>query len=193
MRRLLRMLVAAAGGRWLYRQVVEGRCTVDTGIGRRERPLGPIVVTIDAPRDLVFDVLATPYLGRAPREVAEKIDVLERGADMVVAAHRTPAGNLVATTVEAVRFERPHAVHFRLLRGPVPEVVEQFVLDEDDTGTTRLEYRGHLATDFWAVGQRWGDLVAKQWEAAVRSTLDHARTSAEQRAAAARGRAGTAT
>ena len=81
--------------------------------------------------------------------------MLERGSDMVLAAHFTQVRGLVATTVETVRFERPSTVHFRLVRGPVPHVVEQFVLRERGDGT-ELEYRGELGTDFWALGAWWG-------------------------------------
>lgn len=63
--------------------------------------------------------------------------MLERGEDMVLAAHFTDAGGLVATTIETVRFEPPSGVHFRLARGPVPHVVEQFVLNETITRATR--------------------------------------------------------
>ena len=75
---------------------------------------------------------------------------------MVLAAHRTPVrGRLVATTVETVRFTRPDRVDFRLTRGPVPHVVEQFLLTTTADGT-RLEYTGELGTDLWAVGARSG-------------------------------------
>jgi hypothetical protein len=56
--------VAAAVG---YRLVVSGKLTVDTGIGRTIRPLGPIERTIAAPRETVFDIIAAPYLGKTPR------------------------------------------------------------------------------------------------------------------------------
>src|SRR5215211_5867811 len=93
-----------------------------------------------APREVVFDVIAEPYLGRAPRALAEKLRVLERGSDLVLAAHFHPAGGrlgLVAQTVETVRFTRPERVDFRLLRGPVPHVVEAFVLSEQAAGAGR--------------------------------------------------------
>ncbi|MET7297981.1 hypothetical protein [Embleya sp. NPDC005575] len=56
----------------------------------------------------------------------EKVRVPERGTDMVLAAHATPVpgGRLTATTTETVRFTRPDRVGFRLVRGPVPTVVE---------------------------------------------------------------------
>ena len=80
--------VAAAG----YVGLVTGPCPVDLGIGRRVRPLGPQLVDMAAPREVVFDVIAEPYLGRAPRALADKLRVLERGGDMVLAAHFTPLG-----------------------------------------------------------------------------------------------------
>jgi hypothetical protein len=108
--------------------------------------------------------------------------VLERGSDMVLAAHRTPiSGRLVATTVETVRFTRPERVDFRLVRGPVPHVVEQFLLTEQPFGT-RLEYTGELGTDLWQVGQWWGLAVARRWEQTVAETFRAVRTEAERRA-----------
>src|SRR5262249_19933237 len=167
-------------GVWL---VASGELTLDTGVGRTVRPLGPIIVTIRAPREMVFEVIAAPYLGRTPRAMAGEITVLERGADMVLAAHRTRVGErLVATTVETVRFSAPATVDFRLVRGPVPYVVERFTL-QDDAGATRLEYSGELGTDFWAVGRLWGNLAGAKWEATVRASLDRIRTEAERRAA----------
>lgn len=161
---------------------------LNLGVGRRTRPLGPLTVDIAAPREVVFDVIAAPYLGRAPRDVAERLAVVERGSDMVVAEHRTPlARGLVATTLESVRFERPHSVHFRLLQGPVPSVTERFRLDEDD-GSTRLRYDGELTTDLWSVGGMWGALVARSWVAVVEHSLDDVRQRAERKATAQQAR-----
>src|SRR5262249_3207035 len=122
--RALGLSAATAGlGVLGYRLVVSGKLTLDTGIGRTRRPLGPLAVSIAARREAVFDVIAAPYLGRTPRAIADEIEVLERGTDMVVGAHRTPVrGGPAAITVEAVRFTRPTTVDFRLLRGPVPYV-----------------------------------------------------------------------
>jgi uncharacterized protein YndB with AHSA1/START domain len=174
------VLAATAG----YRLLVSGALTLDTGWGRSVRALGPFEVEIAAPPETVFDVVAAPYLGRVPRALADKIEVLERGSDMVLAAHRTRVrAGLVATTVETVRFERPSRVGFRLVRGPVPHVVEQFLLDPADGGT-RLRYVGELGTDLWAVGRWWGERVARHWEAVVRASFDSVLAEAERRAAA---------
>jgi hypothetical protein len=150
--------VAAAG----YVGLVTGACPLDLGVGRRVRPLGPQLVDMAAPREVVCDVIAEPYLGRAPRALAEKLRVLERDSDLVLAAHFHPAGGrlgLVAQTVETVRFTRPERVDFRLLRGPVPHVVEAFVLSEQAAGAgTRLAYDGEIGADLWgwvSAGVRW--------------------------------------
>lgn len=164
-----------------------GRLAVDIGWGRRIRPLGPQLVRIDAPRDSVFDLVALPYLStNPPRELRAKIEVLERGTDMVVAAHRTKVGRLTTVTVESVTFARPDEIGFRLLRGPVPVVVERFRLREVDGGrATELEYSGELGTDLWALGAWWGDLVARYWERAVADALASLCTSCEAAAARA--------
>jgi hypothetical protein len=165
-----------------YVGLVTGAVPVDLNVGRRIRPLGPRTILVGAPREIVYDVLAQPYLGRATRAMREKIRVLHAGSDMVLAAHRTPiGGRLVATTIETVRFVEPERVEFRLVRGPVPHVVEEFELREHDTGT-KLTYRGELGTDLGPIGQRWGDGVAARWEHAVAQTLDAVTAEAERRA-----------
>jgi hypothetical protein len=177
--------VTGAGGAVAagYLGLVTGAMPLDLGIGRRTRPLGPQVLDIQASREVVFDIVAQPYLGRPTRAMQEKIRVLERGRDMVLAAHFTPvAGRLTAQTVETVRFTRPDRVDFRLVRGPVPVVVESFVLGEHGPGT-RLEYRGELSTDLWGLGERWGRLVARRWEETVAASLTSVRQEAERRAA----------
>ncbi|WP_370409580.1 SRPBCC family protein [Streptomyces fradiae] len=178
--------VAGAGAAAGYVGLVTGAVPLDLGVGRRTRRLGPQTLDVAAPREVVFDVVAQPYLDRTTRAMREKVRVLERGSDMVLAAHRTPVagGRLTATTVETVRFTRPARVDFRLVRGPVPSVTESFVLTERESGT-RLVYEGELATDLWRAGQWWGGLVAPRWEATVAASLATIGQEAERRARAA--------
>ncbi len=151
-----------------------GRLTLDFGWGRRLRPLGPRRARIAGPREQVFDLIALPYLSpeQATHALRKKIEVLERSKDMVIAAHRTKVGRITTTTVEAVSFSRPEKIAFRLLRGPVPFVTEEFVLHEVAEGrTTEVVYTGEMGTDLWTVGEWWGDLVARYWERAVADAL----------------------
>ncbi|MEU9213673.1 SRPBCC family protein [Streptomyces sp. NPDC048415] len=166
-----------------YLGLVTGALPVDLGVGRRMRPLGPQTVDIAAPREVVFDVVAQPYLGRTPRAMREKLNVLERGSDLVLAEHFTPlaGGRLTAVTVETVRFTRPERIDFRLVRGPVPQVTESFVLGEHRSGT-RLVYAGELGTDLWRAGAWWGGKVAARWEATVAGSLASVKEEAERRA-----------
>jgi hypothetical protein len=180
--RLLGLAAASAGlGTAGYVGLVTGAAPLDIGLGRRIRSLGPRTVEVEAPAETVFDVIAEPYLHRTTRAMQNKVQVLERGADMVLAAHFTPAGRLTAKTVETVRFSRPDRVDFRLVRGPVPHVVETFTLQEHDSATV-LDYSGELGTDGGAFGARWGVLVARQWEQAVAASFASIKIEAERRA-----------
>jgi len=179
-RRLLFALVVAGGSRRAYRLLASGAVTIDVGIGRRMLRLGPLSWRIAASREVVFDVIAGPYLGPTPRGLQDKLEVWERGSGMVLAAHFTPVRCGVTTTVETVRFSRPERIDFRLVRGPVPHVVESFVLDALDEETS-LTWEGELGTDFGALGAWWGRRVARSWEKAVRSSLDAVVAEAERR------------
>lgn len=139
-------------------------------------------MVIAAPRDVVFDVAAAPYRPRPPKEVRARVDVLERAQGMVLAAHRTPVGGDVAVTLECVVLEPPERIGFRVVRGPVPHAVEEFVFEEVPEGT-RLVYRGEIGTDLWALGRAWADRVAPVWEETVRRSLERIGEAAERRAA----------
>jgi hypothetical protein len=166
-----------------YAGVVSGACPIDLGIGRRTRPLGPQVVDIAAARDVVFDVIAAPYLDRTPRAMTGKLEVLERGRDMVLAAHHTAVHRFItATTVETVHFTRPERIDFRVVRGPVPHVVESFILAAADDSATQLRYEGEIGADLWSLGQRWAGIVARKWETVVAASLATIKTEAERRA-----------
>jgi hypothetical protein len=169
---------------WMSR----GKLTLDVGVGRSFHRLGPVTVVIDAPRDVVFEQLSAPYLGRRPRALADTLEVLERGSDMVVALHRSRVGFWTADTVESVRFEAPECISFRHLRGPVPHALETFELSERD-GSTELVYRGELGIDFWVFGRLAGRYwVTPTWLSIVERHLADTKSAAEGRAEAHRRR-----
>ena len=80
-----------------------------------------------------------------------------------------------------MRFERPQRITFRLVKGPVPHVLERYELRSSATGTA-FEYRGELGTDLWALGAAWAAIVAPSWERTVARSLDGIRAEAERRA-----------
>ena len=161
--------------------VARGALSLDLGVGRRTRRLGPIELRIAAPPEVVFDVIEGPYR-RTPRAMAGKLRVWERGGDMVLAEHFTKIGPLKASTLEVVRFERPERITFRLVRGPVPHVVESYELHELDAGT-RFVYSGELGADLWALGGLVASRAAPLWERAVGDSLELVVREAERRAA----------
>jgi hypothetical protein len=88
------LTLAALGGTGAgaYALLARGSLTLDLGIGRSVRPLGPFAWKIPAPRELVFGVISAPYLQKTPRALEAKFRVLERGEDMVQAEHFTSVG-----------------------------------------------------------------------------------------------------
>jgi hypothetical protein len=164
----------------VYGLTVRGALTLDSGIGRRVRPLGPIEVKIAADPETVFDIIAAPYLDKTPHAMESKLRVVERGTDMVLAEHFTDVGRgQTAVTVETVRFERPHTISFRLVRGPVPYVTETFDLRPDDGGTA-FNYTGEMGADFWTLGAWWADQVAIKWEKTVVASVASVKEEAER-------------
>jgi hypothetical protein len=157
-----------------------GRLHLDLGWGRSIHPVGPIAVRIDAPRDLVFELISAPYLGRTPHDSG--IEVLAGGRDLAVALHRTPVHFYEARTVEAIDFEPPARVGFRHLTGPVPHAIEEFTLEEAE-GATELGYRGEIGIDYFLLGRlaarHW---VRPQWERVVREHMEDIKRRSEQRA-----------
>jgi hypothetical protein len=185
---LCALLIASMAASFLL--LAMGRLNLDLGWGRSIHELGPITVRIAAPRELVFEIIAAPYLGRAPG--GSGIEVVARSDDLVVATHHTKVHFYTARTVEAIEFEPPTRVGFSHLTGPVPYAVEQFALEETPEGT-ELRYSGELGVDFFMLGRiaarRW---VRPQWERVVRDHLEDLTQRVEQRATRGRSREGVA-
>jgi hypothetical protein len=165
-----------------YLLVATGRVTPRFGVGRSRHRLGPLSIRIAAPPGVVSQVIEAPYSERPPAATRGHVRVLERRGNAVLAEHRTEVrGGLTAITVEWVTFESRDRVTFELVRGPVPLVEEEFVLNELPDGTTELAYRGELGADLWAIGRAWGRLVAARWDEAVARSLDEIKRAAESR------------
>jgi hypothetical protein len=171
------LLMLSAG---LFLALASGRGHLDLGVGRSIHGLGPINTTIVAPRELVFEIIAAPYLGRS---FVPGIEVLARSESLVVARHQTRVHFYMAQTTEVIDFAPPMRVGFRHLSGPVPHALEEFVL-VDTSGGTELRYRGELGVDFFIFGRIAGRYwVRPQWERVVRAHIEDVKDRAEARAA----------
>jgi hypothetical protein len=176
---VLAVLIVASGAA-MFLALAMGRLHLDLGVGRSLHQLGPITITIRAPRELVFEMIAAPYLGRGS---TPGIEVLARDEALVVARHRTRVHFYTAQTIEAIEFTPPSRVDFRHLCGPVPHAVEQFVLEQTDARTV-LRYSGELGIDFFILGRIAGRYwVRPQWERVVSAHIEDLRERAEVRAA----------
>jgi hypothetical protein len=174
---LVLLLVAMVAGGFLA--LAMGRLHLDLGWGRSRHELGPLAVEIEAPRELVHEILSAPYLRRIEDD---SIEVLAGDEKVVVAAHLTKVHFYEARTVEAIELDPPARIGFRHLTGPVPEAVEEFRLEADGERTV-LRYDGTLGIDYFWLGRlaarRW---VLPQWNRAVSEHLDEVKAKAEQRA-----------
>lgn len=163
-----------------------GRLSLDLDWGRSLHELGPLRVSIAAPRELVYEVLSAPYLGRAS---SDSIEVLAGSEELVVATHLTKVHFYEARTVEVIELEAPSRMGFKHLTGPVPHAVEEFRLEQQDGDATDLHYTGELGIDFFVLGRiagrRW---VVPQWNRAVGEHLEEVKARAEQRAQRRRAR-----
>jgi hypothetical protein len=178
---VLAALMITWGGA-LFLALAMGRMHLDLDFGRSLHQLGPITTTIRAPRELVFDMLSAPYLGRSPAAAAG-IEVLARSEQLVVARHHTRVHFYTAQTTEAVDFTPPSRIGFRHLTGPVPYALEEFVLEQTDAGT-ELRYSGELGIDFFIFGRIAGrHWVRPQWERVVAAHIEDLRARAETRVA----------
>jgi hypothetical protein len=177
---LVALVLASMAGTFLL--LAMGRLHLDLGWGRSVHDLGPIAIRIAAPRELVFEIVSAPYVGRTP--AGSGIDVIAKSDALVVAAHHTKVHFYTARTVEVVEFEPPARVGFTHLTGPVPHAVEEFTLADVDGGT-ELRYGGELGIDFFALGRiaarYW---VRPQWERTVTDHLEDLKARAEARARA---------
>jgi hypothetical protein len=173
----------------LFLAVAMGRAHLDLGFGRSLHQLGPITATIRAPRELVFELIAAPYLGRSS---APGIEALARGEGLVVARHHTRVHFYTAQTTEVIDLTPPTRVGFRHLSGPVPHALEEFALEETDAGT-EFRYSGELGIDFFILGRIAGRYwVRPQWERVVSAHIDDLKQRAEDKAAFRAARESTA-
>jgi hypothetical protein len=182
---LVALLLAASAGMFLL--LAMGRLHLDLGWGRSVHELGPIVIRIAAPRELVFEIVSAPYIGRTP--AGSGIDVIAKSDALVVAAHHTKVHFYTARTVEVVELQAPTRVGFRHVTGPVPYAVEEFTL-ADVEGGSELRYGGELGIDFFLLGRIAGRYwVRPQWERTVSEHLEELKDRAEARARAQAARA----
>ncbi|MFC0080721.1 hypothetical protein ACFFRE_00935 [Aciditerrimonas ferrireducens] len=90
-------------------------------------------------------------------------------------------------TLEIVHFVAPGRVEFTLLRGPVPDAKEAFVLSVVPDGTV-LDSRAELGVDLDGLERLSGGTAAQRWGEAVANALAAIKVESDRRAAHEHGR-----
>ena len=104
--------------------------------------LNPQSVTIDAPRELVFQMLSSFRRGRIAGDDAESSRLVSEEGDTKIVEFRTKAGAFTYTTLEEVRLHSPERISFKHLQGPLDFSEEEFAFEEIGDGQTVLTHKG---------------------------------------------------
>ena len=106
--------------------------------------LRPHTVRIQAPRELVFQMMSHFGRGRLPGDNNESSKVLERDDNRLVVEFQTKALFTTYTTVEEVRLYPSERITFEHLSGPLHYAREHFKFDDVDGRETDLTHSGEF-------------------------------------------------
>ncbi len=142
-------------------------------------------IYIDAPRELVFQMLSAIGKGSLPG-TNDSSRVIERDGNEIIAEFLTPSGSQVYRTVERVVLYPPERITYEHLEGPLSFSEEEFALDETDD-RCKLSYRGVIECNApFLPGVGW--LIAwcyarPKYNAVIHDHMARLRSAAEARAA----------
>ena len=143
-------------------------------------------VYIDAPRDMVFQMLSAIGKGSLPGAEGESSRVLERDGNTLIAEFFTRSGKRTYRTVEEVQLHPPERITFTHLEGPLVFSDEEFNLVALETGT-ELRYRGKIECRLALLpGIGWLTAwlyVRPKYNSVIKSHMHHLKAAAEARAA----------
>ena len=150
--------------------------------------LRPQTIRIDAPRELVFQMMSHFGRGRLPGDSSESSCVVCREGDRLVAEFRTRAGFFTYTTLEEVMLHPPERIEFRHLEGPLAYAAEEFVFRAVAERLTELTHSGEFVWSGFPLFGRLGGLIYTRpvFERAIAAHMAQVKSAAEARAARSR-------
>ena len=150
----------------------------------RAVPLHPHTTVINAPRELVYQMMSSFGRGKLKGDNNESSRVVSRDGDKVIAEFRTSTGRRTHTTLEEVTLQPPGRITFRHLEGPLEYAVEEFLFHDVD-GRTELIHRGEFIWRSWPfLGWLAGWFyIRPRFERVLERHMDQIKTAAESRAA----------
>ena len=141
-------------------------------------------VHIQAPRELVFQMLSAMGSGQMPGAEGESARVLSRDGDTLIVHFVTHAEKRVVNTVEEVRLYPPERITFQHIAGPLDYSWEEMKLSEEEEDGTLLEYSGEFEYIFpglgWLISLAY---IRPKYNATIQEHLARLKAAAEARAA----------
>ncbi len=101
-------------------------------------------VHINAPRELIFQMMSSFGRGRLKGDNSEASEVLSRDGESLVVKFRIKAGPISYDTVEEITLEKPSRITFKHLSGPLNYATEEFLFEEVDEFETDLVHDGEF-------------------------------------------------
>jgi|TARA_Y100000310_G_scaffold143162_1_gene142580 hypothetical protein len=105
--------------------------------------LGTHDILIDAPRELVFQMMTAFDAGPMPGDTNESSKVISRDDDSQIVEFKSRVGFITYTSVEKVTLDAPERITFNHLSGPLNYACDEFILDDRD-GQTLLTHHGEI-------------------------------------------------
>ncbi len=142
-------------------------------------------VSIDASRELVFQMLTSFRRGRISGDDAESSRLISENGDTKIVEFRTKAGPFTYTTLEEVKLDPPERITFKHLDGPLHFSEEAFTFEEKLDGNTVLTHSGSFIWNpFPFFGWFGGVIYTKpMYHRVIRKHLAVVKEAAEARAA----------
>ena len=140
---------------------------------------------IEAPREMVFQMLSAFGKGTLPGAQGESSRILKREGNSIIVEFMTPSGGRIYRTVEEVKLFPPERISFRHLEGPLAFAEEEFKFVESEDGT-ELQYNGEIEHRVpllpgvgWIVALLY---IRPKYDAVIRAHMENAKVAAEARA-----------
>ena len=142
-------------------------------------------VDIDAPRELVFQMLSSYRMGRIAGEDTESSKLISEDGNVKIVEFTTKAGPFTYTTLEEVELFPPEKIAFKHLEGPLHFSEESFTFHETDDGGTLMTHSGSIIwKTFPFVGWFGGVIYTRpMFHRVIRKHLAVVKEAAESRAA----------
>lgn len=145
-------------------------------------------VRINAPRELLYQMMSSFGRGRLAGDNNESSEVISREGDKLVVKFRTKAGPISYDTVEEVTLEPPSRITFRHMSGPLHHAWEEFVFEEITEFEMELVHDGEFIWKRFPFFGWFGGMIYTKptFERVLTKHMAQLKESAEARAARSR-------